>query len=200
MTEETKNEKKIRRIRKRVYETVEPASAPEMVAAAEVLIEAPAPAKDAVQAVEESVDQTAGHQAKAAAIVRRYVLWSAGAGVLPVPIFDMLSLLALQMLMVRKLAGLYDIPYSEQRAKAAVAGLLSGATSGYVGGGALKMLPFFGIISLAVMPSMNAALSYAVGKVFIQHFESGGTFLDFDPEKVRAYFEKEFQEGKLKAQ
>ena len=29
-----------------------------------------------------------------------------------------------------------------------------------------------------------------MGKVFIQHFESGGTFLDFDPDKVRSYFSK----------
>jgi len=27
----------------------------------------------------------------------------------------------------------------------------------------------------------------------------GGTFLDFDPQKVRAYFEEQFREGKLTA-
>ena len=33
-----------------------------------------------------------------------------------------------------------------------------------------------------------AGAAYAVGKVFIQHFASGGTFLTFDPEKVRAHY------------
>ena len=61
------------------------------------------------------------------------------------------------------------------------------------------MIPLFGIFSFAAMPTLNAAISYAVGKVFIQHFESGGTFLDFDPKKVRAYFEDQFREGRLKA-
>ena len=28
----------------------------------------------------------------------------------------------------------------------------------------------------------------SVGRVFIQHFASGGTFLDFDPESVRKHF------------
>jgi hypothetical protein len=33
-------------------------------------------------------------------------------------------------------------------------------------------------------------------KVFIQHFESGGTFLDLDPDKVREYFKAQFEEGR----
>jgi len=32
--------------------------------------------------------------------------------------------------------------------------------------------------------------------VFIQHFESGGTFLDFDAAKVRAYYEQQFNAAK----
>jgi hypothetical protein len=46
------------------------------------------------------------------------------------------------------------------------------------------------------MPTLAGASTYAVGRVFIQHFECGGTILSFDPEKVRAHFEKEFEEGK----
>jgi len=38
-----------------------------------------------------------------------------------------------------------------------------------------------------------------VGKVFVQHFESGGTFLSFDPEKVRSHFEEELKMGKAVA-
>jgi hypothetical protein len=32
--------------------------------------------------------------------------------------------------------------------------------------------------------------------VFVQHFESGGTFLDLDPAKVKAYFSEQFERGK----
>ena len=46
------------------------------------------------------------------------------------------------------------------------------------------------------MPVINGATTYAVGKVFTQHFESGGTFLTFDAAKVREYFETQFKEGK----
>ena len=40
-----------------------------------------------------------------------------------------------------------------------------------------------------------AAYTWALGNVFIQHFEAGGTFLDFDPEKVREHFRTYFKEG-----
>jgi hypothetical protein len=42
-------------------------------------------------------------------------------------------------------------------------------------------------------PAFASASTYAVGKVFIQHFATGGTFLDFDPDKVKAHFAAEVE-------
>ena len=50
------------------------------------------------------------------------------------------------------------------------------------------------------MPVLAGAATYAVGKVFIQHFESGGTFLNFNPESVRGYYEAMFKEGQSVAE
>jgi hypothetical protein len=49
------------------------------------------------------------------------------------------------------------------------------------------------------IPGAAASFTYAVGKVFLQHFAFGGTFLDFDPKKVREHFARQFEEGKLVA-
>ena len=38
--------------------------------------------------------------------------------------------------------------------------------------------------------------TYAAGRVFHQHFASGGTFLTFDPDKVREYYAQMLEEGK----
>jgi hypothetical protein len=46
------------------------------------------------------------------------------------------------------------------------------------------------------MPVISGASTYAIYKVFIQHFESGGTFLDLDPAKVKSYFAEQFTKGK----
>ena len=206
MTESTKKGQKIQRARKRVYEAVEPAKVSEMsAAAAETFIEESIlpPLVSKVEALEPPaeiiVHPETDKEKSALNIVRNYTLCSAGAGVVPIPLLDMAAMMTLQMLMVHKLAKHYGIPYKEQQSKAAVSGLIGGVSAGYLGGGAfIKMIPLFGIFSYAAMPAINAAISYAVGKVFIQHFEAGGTFLDFDPKKVRAYFEDQFREGKLK--
>lgn len=206
MTEATINVKKIRRTRKRVYEAIEPANAPEVgTESAEILTREeslPSLGEDigpVKQPAEVKVDSGADKEKMAVTVVRNYTLLSAGVGVLPLPIIDMVTMLALQMLMIHKLAKIYGVPYAEQRVKAAVAGLIGGFDAGYLGYGVLKLVPLLGYLSYAAMPTINAGISYAIGKVFIQHFESGGTFLDFDPKKVRAYFEEQFREGKRNA-
>ena len=52
------------------------------------------------------------------------------------------------------------------------------------------------IVGRLTMPVFAGASTYAIGQVFIQHFESGGTFLDFEPAKVREYFRRQFGRGR----
>ncbi|MBF0535736.1 MAG: GTPase, partial [Nitrospirae bacterium] len=60
----------------------------------------------------------------------------------------------------------------------------------------LKFIPVIGYTTASLSISIvGGASTYALGKVFVQHFESGGTFLDFDPMAVKEYFAKEFKEG-----
>ena len=56
------------------------------------------------------------------------------------------------------------------------------------------------VISMVTIPIFGAAATYAVGHLFIQHFESGGTFLTFDPEKVKGHYAKLFAEGEKRAE
>jgi uncharacterized protein (DUF697 family) len=81
-----------------------------------------------------------------------------------------------------------------------VAGSLIGSiVPGALGaaGSLLKAVPVVG--QLAGAPAMVlfcGASTWALGKVFIQHFESGGTFLNFDPASVQEYYRAQFEEGK----
>jgi hypothetical protein len=45
------------------------------------------------------------------------------------------------------------------------------------------------------MPVVAGGATYAIGKVFIQHFESGGTFLTFDPKAVKEFYAEQLKEG-----
>ncbi len=62
------------------------------------------------------------------------------------------------------------------------------------------MIPFVGsTLGALSMPVMAGASTYAIGKVFIQHFESGGTFLTFDPKAVKDYYAEQLKEGSVVA-
>ena len=62
------------------------------------------------------------------------------------------------------------------------------ATSGIGAASMLKSVPILGTIASGfVMPALSAGATYAIGKAFIQHFESGGTLLDFNPPDYREF-------------
>jgi len=132
----------------------------------------------------------------AQAIVKKYALYSAGAGLIPIPLADFAAITALELKMLSELGTLYGVPFSQETARPIVASLIGGYMStrvGYgIGGSLMKSVPIIGqAIGLLSVPAFAAGLSYAIGKVFIQHFASGGTFLDFDPDKVRSHFAKD---------
>lgn len=138
--------------------------------------------------------------AEANHIVKNRMIASVGAGLIPFPIVDIVALTGIQMDTVRALCKLYSVKFSKDVGKTAVTSLTGGvvpvATGPWVSSLA-KSIPVVGPIMGALsMPVIAGASTYAVGQVFIQHFESGGTFLTFDPEKVKGYFQEEFEKGK----
>jgi uncharacterized protein (DUF697 family) len=138
--------------------------------------------------------------AEAMGIVRRAAGWSAGAGLIPIPIADIGAIAAVQVKMIRDLATLYGTDFPDVRSKA-IAGsigasilpyLLTLGSSGYLLSMA-KAIPIIGWpIAIAAMPGFASASTYAVGKVVAQHFAGGGSLLDFDAESKKAEIAKEF--------
>lgn len=145
---------------------------------------------------------------QAAEVIRRNVLWSMGAGVIPFAYVDTAAVLAVQVKLVKELSDVYGIPFRVNAGKSAVAALIGslaagGASNGVMASGLmyglLRSVPVVGqVVGLATMPAFAAATTYAVGKVFEQHFASGGTFLTFDAKKVEGYFREKFEEAKTR--
>jgi uncharacterized protein (DUF697 family) len=127
----------------------------------------------------------------ASKLVDRFALWSGVAGLIPVPVVDVLAVGGFQLQMLNRLSQIYGVPFVENRGKALIASLAGSwipATSGIGAASALKVVPILGsIISGFVMPVLSAGATYAIGKAFIQHFESGGTLLDFNPPDYREF-------------
>jgi uncharacterized protein (DUF697 family) len=143
-------------------------------------------------------------EAEADKIIRQNVLWAAGGGAIPIPLFDMVAITVVEVKMLKELSALYEVPFKEDQVKNIVVSLLAGVGAPTLGMALtvslVKAVPVIGYLSAFVaVPGLAAAFTYAVGKVFVQHFASGGTFLDFDPKKVREHFAREFEEGKVVA-
>lgn len=138
---------------------------------------------------------------QAQALVHRNVLWAIGAGILPIPMFDLVAITGVQLKMLKDLSEVYGVEFREGLAKKAVTSLLVGVggvgIGGVLGASLFKFVPFVGwALGVASISVVSGALTHAVGHAFIMHFESGGTMLDFDPKAMRAYFEAQFREGK----
>ena len=131
----------------------------------------------------------------ASKLVDRFALWSGVAGLVPLPIVDIVAVGGLQVQMLRRLSQIYGIEFSENRGKAliaALAGTMIPATSGIGAASALKFVPVVGLLaSVFVMPVLSAGATYAIGKAFVQHFETGGTLLDFNPPDYREFIKSQ---------
>ena len=137
-------------------------------------------------------------------IIRQNVLWAMGGGLLPFPVLDVVAITAVELKMLKELAALYEVPFREDQAKSILASLFTGLGAPFVGAAVTtslaKAIPAVGYLSaLLAVPAFAGAFTYAVGKVFHLHFAFGGTFLNFNPRKVREHFAREFEEGKLVA-
>jgi uncharacterized protein (DUF697 family) len=134
-------------------------------------------------------------------IIRNHVIWSLGAGFIPIVAADVLAVSALQLDMIRQLCRVYDINFSETQGKAIVTSLTSSTIARLSATSVTKLIPVVGTILGGVTNSIFAGAStYALGEVFKKHFESGGTILDFDPDRLKKLYKEKFEKGKKVAQ
>lgn len=140
---------------------------------------------------------------KASKILRKYMLWSMGSGLIPFPLVDTAVLSGIQLKLLLKLSKFYEVPFSKNVGKSVIATLLGFTSANSLRGSILtryiKTIPGLGFWGMVSMPIYSGAVTYAIGKVFIQHFESGGTLLTFKPHKVKKYFAKLYKEGQQAA-
>lgn len=135
---------------------------------------------------------------------RRILQYTSGGmavGIVPFPLLDLAALTAVQLKMLHSLANIYDVEFKISLSKSAISSLIGGAlpivAAAPVAASLSKFIPGIGhALSYGSLVVLNGASTYAVGKVFQQHFAAGGTFLTFDPVTVRDYFAEQYENGK----
>jgi uncharacterized protein (DUF697 family) len=143
----------------------------------------------AVPAASETAEMTdARRDELASKLVDRFSLYSGGAGLIPIPLVDIGGV---QIQMLRRLTEIYGVPFTENLGKSVIASVVATAVPAATAAGAasaLKSVPVIGTAIGTLTMSVGAAgATYLVGKVFIQHFASGGTLLDFNAPDYAAF-------------
>lgn len=133
--------------------------------------------------------ETGDRKAEAMRIVHRYVMISAAAGLINIPVVDVVTLGGVHIALIKDITEHYGGEFSDNALRnvsiAIAASLIPGSIGSVVGRAVLKALPFIPTgLGFATMSVCSAGLSYAIGVAFIRHFESGGTIESFDAKRL----------------
>jgi uncharacterized protein (DUF697 family) len=137
-------------------------------------------------------------------LITSSMLLAAGAGAIPVPLWDGAAIVAVQVKMLSDLSAHYGTPFTRNAGKSVVLALLGGLAPGLLARGAagmvVKAVPVLGTAyGVLAQPLFAAAVTYAIGRVFSSHLKSGGTLLTFDAKDFRDSVTNEVQTGLKKA-
>lgn len=137
---------------------------------------------------------------KSVSVINDNVVLAMTAGLIPWPGADLAAITAIQVKLVSNLSDVYGVKFEKERATSFIAALLGSSAAVVLGRGVLgsflKGIPIVGTIAgMLAVPVTAGAATYAIGRLFVQHYESGGTFLTFKPEKVQEHYDAFFKEG-----
>ena len=149
------------------------------------------PVSGAVAPIAPAASQTGAAQRRSAAdaIVERHAIYSAVGGIIPVPIANVAGITAVIVRMVKVLSDLYGVPFERDRARTIVIGLMGGAMptglAAVTTSTLFYIVPGSNLVGLAVSSLAGAACTRGIGRIFVEHFESGATLGDFPAVKAR---------------
>jgi uncharacterized protein (DUF697 family) len=131
----------------------------------------------------------ARRRSMALAIVDRHAAYSAIGGIIPLPLGNFAGVTAVIVRMVKVLSDHYRVPFERERTRTIVVALVGGAMP--TGVATLTMstliyiLPPSALLALAASSITATAFTHSVGRIFIEHFESGATLEDFPTHALR---------------
>lgn len=102
--------------------------------------------------------------------------------------------------MLDLLSDHYAVGFNSHKAKSALAALIGGSipTLTFLGlSSTSKLIPSIGTLAgNSNLTLLRGAITNATGQSFIKHFSAGGTWNDFNANKLSGFFRQELSEGK----
>ncbi|MCC8107778.1 MAG: YcjF family protein [Planctomycetes bacterium] len=133
-------------------------------------------------------------------IIRKRVYLVMGIGVIPLPFFNVFTDALVQMKLVSDLCKVYNVEYKESLAKNLVSSVVGGATTlaikPFLEKAALGV-PLVGLpLAVATQPVLNGMTTYAIGRMFAQHFHTGGGLVTSGVKELTDSFCSAFRESR----
>ena len=129
-------------------------------------------------------------------IIRGSVYAAMGIGIVPLPFFNLAAVTVSNMVMIRKLSNLYGVEFKEGIAKKIITSVI-GAGVGILASrpveAVVSAVPLIGLpLTIATRPALNGMTTYALGRMFVTHFENGGTFMGANVDAMKQSFSTAF--------
>jgi uncharacterized protein (DUF697 family) len=128
-------------------------------------------------------------------LVKLYTTLSVPGGLVPIPFGDLVLVTTLQLRMLERIARVYGVTFCTDKTRLLLGAIMLGAPQGMtngllaaVGTAASASWVVIGpgsVVAGIGLGALEATVTFALGQVFIEHFESGGTLLDFDAAAAR---------------
>ncbi len=129
-------------------------------------------------------------------IVKKHAVLSMTAGFIPIPIFDIVTVTAMQVDMLQQLAILYEVDFSNESGKTFVSALTGGAIA-KIGSSLVKSIPGVGaVVGGLSMAAISGASTYAVGEIACIYFEKKENLADIKLDKVKGLYNDAIKRGK----
>ncbi len=128
--------------------------------------------------------------------IKNHALLATGGGLIPIPVIDFIAVSGIQAELVKKLCAIYHVDFYKNQGKSTISALV-GTSFASIGSSLIKAIPGLGSVLGGVsMSILSGATTYAIGQVFAQHFEDGGTMADLDTDDFKRFYNQKVEEGK----
>lgn len=128
--------------------------------------------------------------------IKNHSLMAAGGGLIPIPLIDFIAVSGIQAELVKNLCGIYQVDFYKNQGKSTISALV-GTSFASLGASLIKAIPGLGSVLGGVsMSILSGATTYAIGQVFAEHFENGGTMEDLNTDDFKRFYNQKVEEGK----
>lgn len=138
-----------------------------------------------------------GKRNQAQKIISKHTYIAIGAGLIPIPLVDVAVLSVAQANMISELCDVYRVSYEKSIDKVLLASVAGGALP-KLAASFVKIVPGAGSLFGGILRAgFSAASTYAIGEVFVRHFEEGGSMQNFNFYLFQDYYHEVLEKGKV---